>query len=219
MPVGVQANGAERQPVNRGGGWFGGHPISHRTKGIGPTAARGTLDHGKRHTVGVDKTFVLQTPAEPQQLFDVVSDLSTYPDWINVVHKVEPIQPDPPDLGAGNQQATATDPTVVAGPAWWVTLQGRLGPLARSKRLRMTRSTCTPPAPGREGLVRFERQETDGRDHAEWVLEVVVKPGADSPAEAHCRLAYGGGLWSAPLETLLDQTADASERRLSDLVA
>lgn len=147
----------------------------------------------------MDKTFTLETPATPADLYVVVSDLATYPEWIDFVHKVEPAEPDDGE------------------PAWWVTLRARLGPLARSKRLRMVRVVDSAPDRSGNGLVRFERRETDGRDHAEWILEVSIQP-ADIGSEAHCRLAYTGGLWAAPLEPLLDQAASESSRRLAQLV-
>ncbi len=155
----------------------------------------------------MDKTFTLETPATPADLFDTVSDLTTYPSWIDFVHKVEPVN-------------TSQDPTTEAdSPAWWVTLRARLGPLSRSKRLRMTRTVCTPPGADGVGQVRFERREIDGRDHADWILEVNVRPNGDSASLAECRLAYSGTLWTAPLEPLLDQGADESAARLAALIA
>ncbi len=156
----------------------------------------------------MDKTFILETPATPTDLFPVVSDLETYPRWIDFVHKVEQAEPGP-----------AVEPDQVGEPAWWVTLRARIGPLARSKRLRMIRAECVAPGADGPGLVRFERQEVDGRDHADWILEVQVNGAADTGSEAHCRLAYSGTLWTAPLEPLLDHGASESAERLAALVS
>ncbi len=161
----------------------------------------------------MDKTFILETPATSTDLFEIVSDLTTYPQWIDFVHKVEGAAS---DQSGGNQHSGDGDQR--DGQAWWVTLRARLGPLARSKRLRMTRTECTPPGPDGLGLVRFERHELDGRDHADWILEVQVQPSTDSGSNAHCRLAYNGTLWTSPLEPLLDQGANESADRLAALV-
>ena len=55
--------------------------------------------------------------------------------------------------------------------AWLIELRAHVGPLARSKRLRMVRTACEPV--GR--TVTFQRAELDGKRHAPWVLRAEVK--------------------------------------------
>ncbi len=149
--------------------------------------------------MAVEKVFQAETVATAGELFTVVSDLQTFPDWIDLVHRVEPV-------------ADADQ------PRWWVTLRAQIGPFARSKRLRMARSVHSPPDDdtGAPGHVRFERAETDGRDHAAWTMEVTVHQldGGHHLSRADCRLHYGGSLWTGPLEGPLHSTAQRSVEAL-----
>ena len=69
----------------------------------------------------------LHTVLDGERIFAVVNDLGTYPRWLDIVGRAVPTAADP----AGD------DP----GPAWLIDLRGQLGPLRRSKRLRMVRSS------------------------------------------------------------------------------
>ena len=122
----------------------------------------------------MQKSFIAGTEAEPEVLFEVVADLATYPSWLQVVSAVEPVEAHRDDDG---------------DRAWSVTLRARIGPLARSKRLRMCRTRHETTADG-GGAVRFERRETDGRDHAAWTMEAVVRPG---PTVGDGDATVGGG--------------------------
>jgi hypothetical protein len=126
-----------------------------------------------------------------------VDDLARYPEWFGAVRRAEP------------DEARAGD----AGPAWRVDLRGRLGPLARVKRLRMVRTAHEPPA-----SVRFERREHDGRSHSPWVLTAVVTavPGG---SRLEFRLHYGGGLFGPVLERLLGDEVERAKPRLLALVS
>lgn len=165
----------------------------------------------------MDTSFRAETGASPYELFAIVSDLNTYPRWNEIVYRVEPIGDHGDSLDSLGVDGVEGQPT---GPAWLVTLRARLGPLARSKRLRMTRTVLESPTDnGGRGLVRFDRRETDGRDHAPWTMEVTVEP-ASGPAlsVAMCRLHYGGRMWNGVLEGSLDMVARRSVTRLQDLV-
>ncbi|MGE0877915.1 MAG: SRPBCC family protein [Acidimicrobiia bacterium] len=144
----------------------------------------------------MDTTATLEAPCDPDDLFAWVGDLSCYPRWLSIVARAEPAV------------AVAGDP----GLAWSVDLRGRIGPLARSKRLRMVRSTYEP-----DRLVVFERREADARSHSPWVLRADVAP---SPAGAllEMRLHYGGQLWGPVLERLVRDEIDASRGRLLELL-
>ena len=133
----------------------------------------------------------LVAPCTADELFGWVEDLDRYPWWLEIVTRAEP---------DGDH-------------AWAVDLRGRLGPLARSKRLRMVRSRHDPPAG-----VTFERAELDGRNHSPWVLEADV---ADHPdgSELVMGLRYGGGLFGPVLERVLRDEIERSRQRLLDLVS
>ena len=141
----------------------------------------------------MDVTADLDAPCPAARLFDSLDDLSSYPEWLEIVERADVAPSHPDDDGDA---------------AWLVDLRGRLGPLARSKRLRMVRTTCDAP-----GLVRFERREHDGRNHSDWVLEAEVQAldgGVDAPASRLVmRLHYGGAFGGSVLEKLL---SDAIER-------
>lgn len=134
----------------------------------------------------------------PEELFAWVDDLARYPDWLEIVTRAEPA--DGPDGGTGGQRA------------WAVDLRARIGPLARSKRLRMVRTICDPPR-----QVRFERTEVDGRSHSPWTLEVDVV-GHAAASHLTMRLRYGGGLFGPVLDRVLRDEINRSRERLARLV-
>lgn len=141
-------------------------------------------------------TADLAAPCPPDRLFAEVGDLAAYPAWLGIVPRAEAAESDDGD----------------PGPAWSVELRGRLGPLARSKRLRMVRTAYEPGA-----HVRFERRELDGRAHSPWILEARVHPtGAGSRLEMH--LHYGGSFGGSVLERMLDDEIERSRPRLLERV-
>ena len=160
---------------------------------------------GRRwHTWAVERAFSAPTVAPQDRLYAVMADLATYPNWLDLVHRAEPA-PTASSQGDGDQ----------APPAWTVTLRARIGPLARSKRLRMVRTVDD----GR--LVRFERRELDGRQHSDWTLSAWVDHLEDEPwrSEVRLDLTYGGSLWSGLLEGVLEAAAGDATERLQAYVA
>jgi len=143
----------------------------------------------------MDVDAELTAPCTANQLFAWVDDLGRYPEWLGIVQRAE-VLPDDPD----------------GRPAWQVELRGRLGPLARSKRLRMVRTESS------ESGVVFERREHDGRNHSAWVLRAEVASTIDGSVLT-MRLHYGGSLWGPVLERLLRDEIDRSRARLLDRVA
>jgi hypothetical protein len=134
----------------------------------------------------------LEAACDPDALFALVDDLAVYPRWTDLVHRAERL-PGP-------------------APVWRVEIRAAVGPLARSKRLRMARTVCDPVA----RAVIFERQETDGRKHSPWVLRAAVT--ADS--ELHVHLHYGGRLWTGGvLERVLADSIVSGRQRLLELVS
>ena len=143
----------------------------------------------------MDVLAELTAPCGPDELYRWVEDLGTYPRWLEIVTRAEPL----PDAATG-------------APTWAVDLRGRLGPLARSKRLRMVRTVHD----GR--TARFERAELDGRSHSPWVLDAEVGPDGDG-SRLKMHLHYGGGLFGPVLERVLRDEIERSRGRLLDLVS
>ena len=143
----------------------------------------------------MDVTASLEAPCAAAELFELVDDLSTYPRWNGLVHSAVP-EP-------GNDAA------------WDVQLRARLGPLARSKRLRMVRTIRD----AERFAVTFERDQADGRNHSPWVLEAtIVEHSGLSILTMH--LHYGGSLWTGgALEKVLAEQITSGRERLLQLVA
>jgi hypothetical protein len=151
----------------------------------------------RRATIAaMDVTADLLAPCTPERLFGWVDDLEYYPEWLDIVPRATPVE------------AQDGDP----GPAWSVDLRGRLGPFARSKRLRMVRTVHEAP-----DRVRFERLEHDGRRHSPWVLEARVAPDPRGSLLT-MRLHYGGSLVGPVVERLLADEIRQSKPRLLALV-
>ena len=125
-------------------------------------------------------------------VFGYVQDLTTYPQWFTIVDRAEPI--------GGSE-------------AWDVDLAARLGPLKRTKRVRMVRTTLELAA----HRVRFERDEADGRSHSAWVLDVAVD---EEPLGCRLRmqLHYGGVGWVPGLDLILREEAKRAGTRLEKLL-
>lgn len=140
----------------------------------------------------MDVVASVEAPVAPQRLWSVVGDLSTYPRWVGIVHRAD-VSPD---------------------GSWDVELRGRVGPFARSKRLRMERALAEEPS-----RVVFERREVDGRRHAPWRLEAEVVGHGDGSLLT-MRLHYGGSMFGAGvLERLLGEQIESSRQRLLDVLA
>jgi hypothetical protein len=146
----------------------------------------------------VDLTAELDAPCPPDVLFTHVEDLGGYPDWLEIVERADVTDLHPADDGDA---------------AWLVDLRGRLGPLARSKRLRMVRTERRAP-----DVVRFERREHDGRDHSAWVLEGRVEAATDG-SRLVMGLHYGGSFGGSVLERLLSDAIERSRPALLSQVS
>jgi hypothetical protein len=146
----------------------------------------------------VDVAASLDAPCAPAALFVLVDALDDYPQWMPLAHSV-----------------AADAPEADGTPAWLVELRARLGPFARSKRLRMVRTVHDEAS----GHVRFERVERDGRDHSAWVLDVAVLP-TDDGSRLDMHLHYGGALWTGGvMERVLGEQIVAGRERLLELVS
>src|SRR5690606_31921303 len=133
-------------------------------------------------------------PAAPAVVFEHLADLAGYPAWLGLVHSAEPLADGP-------------------RRAWSVELRARVGPFARSKRLRMECVELRAPE-----LVVFERAETDGREHSRWALRVELEPDGDGTLVT-MHLAYDGALWTGGLlEKVLDEQVRRGRARRVALV-
>jgi hypothetical protein len=142
----------------------------------------------------VDLTAELAAPCPPEELFTWVDDLGRYPSWLGFIERAELL---PADRGEA---------------AWLVDLRGRLGPLARSKRLRMVRVEREAPS-----RATFERREVDGRRHSHWRLRAEVGPSPDGSVLS-MSLSYDGSLWGPVVERLLADEIERGRERLLALV-
>jgi hypothetical protein len=135
--------------------------------------------------------------ADRAAVFPHVADLAAYPAWLPLVHEATPCEPD------DDQR-----------PVWAVEIRARVGPFARSKRLRMRRTEVVHAE-----LAVFERDERDGRDHARWALRVELSDGADESTVVTMHLAYDGSLWTGGLlEHVLDDQIRRGRSGLAALV-
>jgi hypothetical protein len=141
----------------------------------------------------VDIEADLRAACSTDALFSWVRDLDRYPTWHEIVTRAEPVDDD----------------------TWQVDLRGRLGPLARTKRLRMRRTRLEEGTDS--ARVTFERDEVDGRNHSPWRLTAEVAPAPDG-SRLHMVLHYGGSLWGPVLERVLGDEIVRSRARLLALV-
>jgi hypothetical protein len=139
----------------------------------------------------VDIRVDVNLPCSAKELLPFIDDLAQYPSWMGLVHTVVP-------EGEG---------------VWQVELRGKIGPFARSKRLRMIQVETSEPH-----HIRFERQENDGRSHSDWVLDAQVTE-VGSTSTLNMTLHYGGRLFSNVVERALHDEIEASKQRLRELVA
>jgi hypothetical protein len=133
----------------------------------------------------------LDAPCGPDLLYRYVADLGTYPRWLALVDRAQ-------SSGDG---------------VWVVDLRARVGPFARSKRLRMLRTVDDAPA-----TALFERRENDGKHHAVWILRADVSSVPEGSRLA-MHLTYSGGLLGAVVERILEDQIDEGRRRLLALIA
>ena len=144
----------------------------------------------------IRRTVVLPGPAST--VFELVDDLARYPEWMDLIH----------DVGT---------PVLTSDglPAWEVELRAKVGPFARSKRLRMVRTEHDTPS-----RVVFERAEIDGREHSAWVLQSLLEPCDADSVELVMTLSYSGSLWTgAVLERVLDDHVERGAAALAALLA
>jgi len=136
----------------------------------------------------VKATSSVTVPVTIDRVVPHLVDLSGYPQWMPMIHSI-----------ARDDDGDET--------AWSVELRSKVGPFARSKRLRMVRTVSEQSA----GAARFvfDRRERGGSSHSVWRMSVdVVSAGESTDVTIH--LEYGGALWTAGvLDKVLAGNIDA----------
>ena len=139
----------------------------------------------------MDVIATVEVPVAPEKLFGYISDLVNYESWLEIVHSVK----------------------LFDANSWTVELRARLGPFARSKRLRMVRTSCDEP-----NSVVFERVEKDERRHSSWVLSATVNK-TTTGSSLETKLHYSGSLFTGGLleRALADQIKTGREKLIQQL--
>lgn len=136
-------------------------------------------------------------PAPIERVVPYLEDLSGYPQWMPMIHSIA--RDDDSD-----------------GTAWLVELRAKVGPFARSKRLRMVR-TVNERTDDSATFV-FERKERGGAVHSVWRMSVEVRSAGDS-TDVAIDLEYGGTLWTAGvLDRVLAGNIEAGKAGLTRVV-
>lgn len=143
-------------------------------------------------------TSSLDLEAPVASVVPLVEDLSAYPQWMPMIHGLERAD----DAGE---------------TAWSVELRAKVGPFARSKRLRMVR-TVHDTSPDGSVTVVFARREVPARQHSAWTMTVRVSPHGPGCTVA-MDLEYGGSLWTAGvLDRVLASNIEAGKKGLAAAV-
>ena len=137
----------------------------------------------------VSRTAEISGP--PTTVHAVLRDLATYEEWMPIVSSVD----------------------VDIADHWYVELRVAIGPFARSKRLRMKRTTDAA-----DQLV-FSRSESEGRSHATWELQIELDA-SDNSTTVHASLHYEGKMWTpGPVEDALESGLDKGIVQLQEFVS
>lgn len=150
----------------------------------------------------MDLEASLTTTASTAAVLAYVAELDRYPKWMPLVHAAERVE--------------GTD-----SPTWNVELRAKVGPFARSKRLRMERTYFDRDIENGASTYRivFERRENDSRQHATWRLEAHVIESGAAGTNLIMRLHYDGRFFAGIVESILQQNIDDGRRRLGELLA
>jgi uncharacterized protein YndB with AHSA1/START domain len=138
----------------------------------------------------VDISAQALVPFPVERVRREVRDLGTYPGWLSIVRKA----------------------LAESEGAWLVELSGRVGPITRTKRVRMVRVADD------SGLVRFERREEDGRSHSPWVLTVGLAT-VDEGTTVTVDLHYGGKRRVPLIDVVLAPEVRRAGARLAACIA
>ena len=136
------------------------------------------------------RTETVTVHAEIEHAYSVLSELTTYTEWLNFIDSVEPVESED-DL------------------VWMLVLKAQLGPFSRMKKLRMARITSEPWK-----LIRFERKEISGRDASDWSIDVKFKQLDLETTEITFVVSYSGKFWTRTLESVFNTYVDQARTDL-----
>ena len=136
------------------------------------------------------RTETVTVQAEIEHAYSVLSELTTYTEWLNFIDSVEPVESED-DL------------------VWMLVLKAQLGPFSRMKKLRMARVTSEP-----RKLIRFERKEISGRDASDWSIDINFKELDLKTTEIAFVVSYSGKFWTRTLETVFNTYVDQARTDL-----
>ena len=136
------------------------------------------------------RTETVTVQAEIEHAYSVLSELTTYTEWLNFIDSVELVE--------------SVDDLV-----WMLVLKAQLGPFSRMKKLRMARVASEP-----RKLIRFERKEISGRDASDWSIDVKFKQLDLETTEITFVVSYSGKFWTRTLETVFNTYVDQARTDL-----
>ena len=122
------------------------------------------------------------------KIFNVLNNLEAYENLLGFVDCVEALE---------SEEGV---------PCWLVTLRAKIGPFARLKKLRMARTEEKRPE-----VVRFSRRETDGKNHSDWELCILLKEQGGDRCLVIIEVSYSGRFWSAPLQSVFNSHVDTAK--------
>ena len=131
-----------------------------------------------------------------ERIFGVLKDLAAYESWLGFVDSVESLEAE------GNLAC------------WQVTLRAQIGPFARLKQLRMVLVEDEAPR-----VIRFVRRETDGKEHSNWELLVLIDGREGGGCSVTMEVSYSGKFWSLPLQSVFHSHVDAAKDLLQQTFA
>ena len=136
------------------------------------------------------RTETVTVQAEIEHAYSVLSELTTYTEWLNFIDSVELVE--------------SVDDLV-----WMLVLKAQLGPFSRMKKLRMARVASEP-----RKLIRFERKEISGRDASDWSIDVKFKQLDLETTEITFVVSYSGKFWTRTLESVFNTYVDQARTDL-----
>lgn len=138
-----------------------------------------------------------EAPCPPELLFSIVEDLAEISPWLDLLGDAVPCSPAQGDIG----------------PAWDSTFAIKLGPLTKTKDVRLVRIVHKAPSE-----VVYERHEVpvEGRDPSQiamWRLTLKVRP-VDSGSRLDVHVFYGGDALGDMAEGILTKELKKSRPAL-----
>ena len=143
------------------------------------------------------RTIEIRVNAPVEKVFETLRDLVIFQTLLGFVDSVEPETPE-------------SDSELAA---WQVTLRARIGPLSRMKRLRMVRTKDNA-----NSHIIFSRQETDGKEHADWVLNIGLISLGAKEATITIEISYRGKLWNGSVDKALQSHIESAQKKLDEIL-